>query len=128
MDKGHACRKAGRKCSVEKQFDLVDIENMAFNNLFVDPNAPQQEGQKLAATTQPNLSIAKVSRYPRTTMPSELKDRFEIDIKAASNQNRNDQYDDEFWRRESYLKSAKQSNGMPPFFQQFRPETCYKFS
>lgn len=69
---GEGCKKAGRRCSVEKHFDLVDVENLAFNNLYI-------EDQEIA---NPHSKV-KVSRYPRTTMPHELKNRFEIDIKTG---------------------------------------------
>lgn len=92
-------------CSVEKQFDLVDIENLAFSNLYVDPNGPSKlnHSQKKSKEKliQPN-SKPKVSRYPRNTLPAELKNRFEIDVKSQ----KNELYDDEFWRKDSYQKSA----------------------
>jgi hypothetical protein len=33
---GEGCSKAGRKCSTGKHFDLVDLENLTFKNLFID--------------------------------------------------------------------------------------------
>ena len=62
---GESCKKSSRKCSTAKHFDIVDLENMAFKNLYIDE---RQDGK----------AIAKVSRYPRAVMPNELKDRFEV--------------------------------------------------
>lgn len=77
-ERGKGCKKGGRRCSVEKQFDLVDIENMAFSHhLFIEPE--QKNRDQLKSPTTPNI---KVSRYPRTVLPKELKSRFEFEIKS----------------------------------------------
>ncbi|CDW73922.1 UNKNOWN [Stylonychia lemnae] len=133
-----------RKCSNKKHFDIVDVENLAFSNLYIE-SQNLVDGQPVF-TQQPKTSIVKVSRYPRATLPPELKNRFEINVqqqirgistdKGANLQNTRGQtaisiydnlYNDQFWRQPDSNEALKDKNGLP-FFQTFRPETCYKWS
>eukprot|EP00347_Sterkiella_histriomuscorum_P007673 403348012 len=140
---GHSCKDGNRKCSTSKQFDLVDVENQAFNNFYVEDHK-----QGLLDPTQPSKlvvqhpNLVKVSRYPRATLPHELKSRFEIDIInefRAKQQSQNggrgsttgsiyeNLYNDQFWRVDKEQQQQLDQNGQPSF-QQFRPETCYRWS
>ncbi len=86
---------------LNKPFDLVEIENEAFNKLYVGPPSShelhnqhllnndkiQQETTRAKSQMRqsPGVSLInqlKVSRYPRAPMPSELKSRFEVEVSA----------------------------------------------
>ena len=101
-----SCGKPGRRqCSTKKKFDLVDLENQAFSQLYV---APPEDKNVLPG--KENGSKLKVSRYPRTTLPTELKRKFELDSNTKSLMESIDSstrrqtlepdthYNDEFWR------------------------------
>jgi len=72
---------------------------------------------------------AKLSSYPRAVMPKELKERFEIDMNLDLKNSKmrsgtatsiyENLYNDEFWKKD---------NQKLPFFDQFRPETCYRWA
>ena len=89
-----------------KPFDLVEIENQAFHKLYVGPESSVElhrqvllnndKLQHLATRAksqmkqQSNVGLIgqlKVSRYPRATMPPELKSRFEVEVVSLGQQN-----------------------------------------
>ena len=83
--KVHSCKNGTRRCSIQKHFDIVDIENLAFNNMFID----HMEGRsKSVVESEPRAPPAtanvKVSRYPRQCLPPELKARFELEMKNSN--------------------------------------------
>lgn len=72
--------------------DMVEIENLAFNNLYIEQSDIQNKSPSKtskADSSNKGLLAGSVSRYPRAVMPYELKSRFEVEFPSQLNKNLN---------------------------------------
>lgn len=89
-----------------------------FNKLYIEPPKSPTNQLLLQQIQQPTETKLNVSRYPRTSLPSELKMKFEVDTrqhsicekrKTVPNSPRTSEYanlyNDEFWRQQATIES-----------------------
>ncbi|CAI2385330.1 unnamed protein product [Moneuplotes crassus] len=78
------------KGTESEEFDLVKLQNEAFSKMFVENKIDDP-------TSKGNLESYRKSTYPRSKIPFELKQKFDV---ISDNFN----YNDEFWRPEDVMK------------------------